>query len=556
MPLFTIKKIRIFRFFIFSVILILFNNATLYAGKNRQKKQPNPPIAVPSSNESTGPLVTPAETIKEYEQVNTTLQSMAPKKPDCDVRQDVLSERIQNACTGKYNLKKICSILSKDVGSAVSSTVLSAATAYCSLQIMKHFSDPQNGTSAMAQMGPAMIIGQTLSAAVDTTIKGIMKAIAECKTSPAEGLHVLHQQLILESQDYVKTIPADFQARLKRLDEVDIPEKFKNTDVAIAVTAILKKREILLSMPFKPKNVAQYDKNGDPELRRQIDDRVQKLLNKMPEEHRETLEVVIQKIRDNSILKDPTKVQFYLYGLSGTGKSTFIRELGEALGLHICFLKIPDEEDSNFERAFFGSYDKYYDNTAKDHEFLGRLGRCMLTAGHTNPLIVYEEAGEQLEKNSDALKRLLDPDIKWGKLNGMSIDQDIARFTTAFLSNKPLTNAALRTRVPQISLLQLGKKEKTDAAETAWAAAIKDLKEVLPDREVEAIDTEARKYFDFIIETDVKVLPGARAVKGIVKDFINFVRIKSFKKQIPLKKDEAHAYILKIFENAKGEETL
>lgn len=387
---------------------------------------------------------------------------------------------------------------------------------------------PQMG---YAQQSALVVFGAAFQAFASSTIK----SFRESKMDLNEGLKYVHAILKEQSAEVLKSLPQDIQQKIQSFDRTATTLLAQNhADVAFK---LLKRREqVYLAFPTKTLNISHRDKNGDPEVKRILDHRVQDLINRYPDDQQPALQLLISAIRDNSISIKGNRVQAYLYGPPGTGKTTFVKQLAEVLGIPMCFISMSSLEPSQLLGLEYS--DDYFGQA--DEVVLGKIASCFIESGFTNPLIFFDEAGEYLSDSTsqsagfdlNALKRqqiqgefkkITDPSSSLLDNKGLGIKLDTSRATFLFASNYPLTNAALLSRITQISLSLLTKGEKTTAALGSLEQSLCEKGEFLPEWEIEGIRKIALEYLPYIVDEDEKRNPGARTVQAVIQEFINQV---------------------------------
>ena len=389
--------------------------------------------------------------------------------------------------------------------------------------------------------GPDGHRGEDIAAAMTAreASNGVLTAIRESKITNVEGLKQVHDELMAESKILIETLDPTFQEKIAVLDE-RISQDLGNQQGDLALKKMIRREEVYLNLPHPDEimNIAQYGKYGNEACRKKIDQNVAELIESYPKENEEILRVVIQQIRDNSILKNTNPVQAYLYGPPGTGKTTFVERLGEALHLYVCPINLSSLE----AHELLGPEQPDDWVSVDDFKALGKIGDCLRKSTHRNIIIFFDEAGPVVsggggrggyDYNSmkkqmlqEQFKKILDPSNNQEiMLNTLGIKLQVDRVTYIMAGNTPITNEALASRLPQIIFRKLGVTEKQNAMIEKFDVLIKDLRDVFNVDEVNKIEKIGREYFDFIIQEDEKRNPGARVIKEVTAEFLNYVRI-------------------------------
>ncbi|MES2503508.1 MAG: AAA family ATPase [Myxococcota bacterium] len=350
-----------------------------------------------------------------------------------------------------------------------------------------------------------------------------------------EGLKYVHTELIEKSAGRIKELPEDIVQKIQSFDRtITALLAQKQTDAAFRY---LKRREqVYLAFPTKILNISHRDRNGDKEIKKILDHRARDLISRYPEEQQPALELLVSAIRDNSVTSKGSRVQAYLYGPPGTGKTTFVKQLGEALNVPICYVSMSSLEPSQL----LGFEHEDYGFSKSDSEVVGKIASCYISSGYKNPIIFFDEAGEYLSDSTSQsagfdlnqmkrqqiqaeFKKITDPSSSTLNHVGLGIKIDTSRSTFLFASNYPLTNTALLSRITQLSLSKLTRSEKEVAATGSLEQSLCEKSEFLADDEIEEIRKVCTEYLPFIIDEDAKRNPGARTIQSVIGEFVGQV---------------------------------
>ena len=441
------------------------------------------------------------------------------------------------------NIRKVARTVGLDICSTIATAGVGALSSSCAISYLN-----------LSQSQQANYITTALVAgSVSQGISNIISAIRNCRLTPIEGLTLLHKDLKKASADLVRTLPADVQEKIELLDS-RINQVLSNNGTETALRLLKRREEVFLSFPTAAINLSHEDRGGNPDRRKKIEESVGRLVGSYPEDIRESLTTFIRAIRDNSVLPDPIRAQAYLYGPPATGKTTFVRRLGKALGVPVCEIKLSDL--SVQELLGLDSLDDF--TREEDDKAIGKLAQCFLNSGYNNPIVLFDEAEDLVagdEGVSEAsgpqmapvmgramgprigfqrqpgrlsighARKLLDPSNTHIYLGALGIWLDTRRATYIYNGNRPVTDEATLTRLPQMVFKRLPVATKKRALSIQLNRQISALKEVYGDRVISPIERMARSYADFILQEDENLgNPGARILNSVVVDFINHLR--------------------------------
>lgn len=472
----------------------------------------------------------PCNTTNQTAYFEDWVQKFRKELPTLETREEALSEMKRAHCTGKINYFKIA----KTVAVELLKTTMGTAAGFLAGRAADRLNPAAPG-AAPGGGGAAMLMASSLGSAITGSVQNIFAAIADSSLTLEEGLKVVHRELQAESEALIKTFSDEHQREIEKLDVAIAQMIFeKKGENALKCLA---RRQLFLSIPSRVQNVAQYDKNGDSELAKAIDENVERILARYPQRLQEPLSILVQSMRDNSIADQGQQVQAFLYGPTGTGKTTFVRRLSEALGLPLCIIDLSKLEPQDLLGVDF--HDALCNS--KTEEVLGKIANCFVEAGVLNPIIFFDEAGEYIGDagasqgfdlnhmkkqmiQATFKKSVLDPNMLALKLKGLGIDMPTVRANYLFASNYQITDAAILSRMPQYHFSSLTITEKTAAAEVAFNVKRKSLAHIMKEDEIAAIETLARAYLPFILEEDEKRNPGARTLQEVIKELIGHIR--------------------------------
>ncbi len=439
-------------------------------------------------------------------------------------------ERLQQRyCTGGRDIYKMMTDVSWE---ALSLSVAGGLAFLCS-----KFLAPAAAAvpAAVAPVvGPVGITGILIAIApsFQSFASRVVSSLRESKMDLNEGLKYVQDKLVSQSASKVEELPEDIKQKIHSFDR-SIRTLLAQKSGEEAFKYMKRREQVYLAFPTKTLNVSHRDRAGNKEIKSIIDQRVQDLIARYPEDQRLVLELLVSAIRHNSVAVSGTRVQAYLYGPPGTGKTTFVKQLGEALGVPICSISMSSLEPAQLLGQELGD-----DHVQKsDDEVLGKIAACYTNSGYKNPIIFFDEAGEYLSDSNEKtmgfdlnyvkkqqiqgeFKKITDPSSAFIKHTGLGIEIDTSRSTFLFASNYPLTNLALLNRIPQISLSRLTRSEKEVAALGSMEQSLCEISQFLEDKAVDAIRKVVIEYLPYILEVDQNKNPGARTIQLVIGEFV------------------------------------
>ncbi len=447
----------------------------------------------------------------------------------------------QRYCTGGRDVYKIATDLGWESVKLLVAGSLTAITVMASKYLIP--AKPEAATTAEPESPKSDSPSATSSSALlalgtafTNFAYNVVESVRKSKMDLNEGLNYVQDKLVQTSESKIKELPEDIRQRIQSLDR-SIMSLLAQKQGDAAFRFLRRKQQVYLAFPTKTLNISHRNKEGDKEIKRILDHRVNDLISRYPEDQQPALELLVSAIRDNSIASRGSRVQAYLYGPPGTGKTTFVKQLGEALGVPVCTISMAALEPSQLLGPQHMGDDEI---KMSDDEVLGKIAACYTTTGYKNPVIFFDEAGEYLSDSMGQttgfdlnfvkrqqiqaeFKKITDPSSMNLKHIGLGIDIDTSRSTFLFASNYPLTNTALLSRISQISLSQLTRAEKEAAALGSLKQSLCERSEFLSENDILEIQKVAMKYLPFMLDEDQKRNPGARTIQAVISEFLGQV---------------------------------
>ncbi len=393
-------------------------------------------------------------------------------------------------------------------------------------------------------------------------------AISSGQLTDTEGQAQIFEFLLQTTADEIKQLPADFQMRIAEFDTtlqtaVSYLKQNSSREYTWFWDALRYRQELFLGFPTQVKNIYHHDKNGDSLLGKEIDRKVAELVDSYPEELRAAMDSKIQEFRLNSVLPQATRVQLYLFGAPGTGKTRFVRRLAETLDIHLCQIQVHDMKPETIEGSNIALHPLH--TLAKDENFsvlIGEIAECLRTSRYQNLIIFFDEAGEYLgdenifssskntmfgyydpkERKKNLLmslfKQIADPSNKTLIVKSLGVELDFSRVMLAFAGNYPLIERALLERISQIEFPQLSNEVKRNALENAYLAELEGFRSIYHETSIlnmNELDAILNPLKDYIVLRDQLLFPGARVIQAVMRETMMYALGEYNKEQIILR---------------------
>jgi hypothetical protein len=413
--------------------------------------------------------------------------------------------------------------------------------------------------SSLSQQGVAHAAAVSLTTAITGLVQKAVKVITSVRLTEVSALEETFKALRADiTPEFLAQFPEGVVKAVKLIfDDVErkITEAktYPQTLTASYLEKNLRHLLLLLSRPLHTQKLIGASLSAEQET--SISKGIDKLVAGYPSRNKSVIECLIQSIRINSVTTTPSRVQAYLYGPAGTGKTRFARELANLLGLPFILIKFP----ANGLDAVLGSqhyHAREYNTSPPDTKLIGELLLKMIKSGIANPIILIDEI-EITSENLSALKLLLDSIKESLPIGGYpSADLDWKHATILMASNQPLKDEALQTRVPQIIFDKIPEHIKKEVSITTALNAFNTYREisnprgVLPDVcGLGRFKEKILDMIDFLVKKDTEEYEGVRFLEYASEQMVNFISADLRHNAIPKTVKQIMSYI---YAQAKG----
>ena len=384
-------------------------------------------------------------------------------------------------------------------------------------------SGEHNLVASLSQLAAAQTIGSSVLDAVNK----LYSSLSSYKPTPKRSLMVLHGILKSTMEHDLDSAPSWMRLALENHDNL-ISAALEKDEVIEAEVMLRRRQSLLLPLNLHVVNISHQQKGGEINLRRCIDNNVEKLIGSYSDDMKETLSSLVGQIRANCFLKNPRRMQVYLQGSPGTGKTRFARRLADALQLPLVLINLKNSNMSDLSGE--KSYPEMVRSaTYSDEKTVGTIPFGMIKSNTSNPIILMDEAGDMMSDYHMTydLKSLLDPerlslDVP-AFLNG---SVDFSRATVILTGNANLGDSALLSRLKQINFTALPRSRK----KMIISREIQGIFENHGELSIEVgknIEVETLKHIDSLLDSDQHHgFHGVRVLLEVTKDLVSWVRVK------------------------------
>lgn len=537
--------------FYFLLLLINLHRSIAFAGNGSEKRV----------QES---LIGKVNALEEPDVVFTGLNDMDQSKRQCssDIRKSNLERKMDAYCSipGPRDWGKTCRKIIVELGTE---TFVLGATLYTTACLMN-----RSGSAASTATGLApqttqnvlMMASGAITSTIGSAIRSTASSIRHCRLTFEEGILKLHQELVKESEQELKTLPPDLQRQIRSID-YQIRTKIVNKQTTDAINLIRQREQAYFALPTHSLNI------GFPGLYQedQMALKVEALILKQPEKNREHLRDFVDKIRESSDSKEGLKPQALLFGPRGTGKTVFVRDLAATLGLSLCEISLAGIDSNDLLGKKFP--------WEPEKQTVGKIAECFIKAGNLNPIIFFDEAtssylgdakipsagsqraGNYAEESKRVqllgeFKKILDPHLTHLQVPGLGDTKlNIAKAVWIFAGNfKMDPDLEKGGRITLFHFDKLDREQKHTALLDAlnWRLTELSLKISPPDQA--HIRVLVTNYVDRILDEDeARRIPGARNLQAVTKDLVTHIRGRLRRGEAILN-EEIHAYLLSAFD--------
>lgn len=383
-----------------------------------------------------------------------------------------------------------------------------------------------------------------VSSAVGNFINGLTNNITNAirEGNPERQVYAeMHRAMQKQTQRLLGKADKDLRSRVAYLDR-EIRQYTKQNRLNEAWNALLH-RQMLLAIPAMRRMdlarwIAKTDKKRDAEdemLRVPIAKNQHNFVTSLPESQRFIADTIIDVWRQASVAEEPRRMQALLLGPAGVGKTrmlnTIVEEVFHASGVMIPKIELKPKKGANSRLAhsvISPSITGPSAHLCPPEESVSPFQRAWLESKTFNPIIEMDEATDMLMVDHPSYYPALDffdTQVKELSVDGhpeVKVRFDSPLLIVAGNIRKEDLTEAMASRFQILEFPPLSKVERTPVMEAAMEAGLKEMKRMrIPDEGKVAIETEARKWSDTLLETDVKRNPGVRVLKTVTEYFVN-----------------------------------
>ncbi len=464
-----------------------------------------------------------------------------------------IEERIRYYTSGRYSrhsvnhfTKEVGNVLGQTVAVISSTAMLFSAAAYVypaidadDVPALGEMKSSKNGRFEQAVIGGLMTMGKTIGDA-------IWSGATSRDHSLREGLQQVHKDIMASTEADMTKAPAGLQGVVTWFDTY-IADTLASGNIQTLkqnLKEMLEVRQtVFLPFAMPAMNLIFSSENGHRTFRDDIDANVGKLLEQYAHDENTfaQLAAFVHQARINSFAETPEPAALYLEGPAGTGKTTFVRKLGRALGVHVCEINL---STLPLPMGFEGT-SEWITTADKASQALGKVVDCIRRAGHANPIIFFDEAGDVLgydtQKDDQSaedmnLQRILttmksffsnlsEPILSQALHSNVRLD----RVTFILAGNRPIVDPPLKSRLGTVRFDRLSEGQKVKALVDARMRKLRDpsLTDLYGDEFIANVKEISDRYLPTLLAEDAKRFPGGRILKKVYGKFFDHVLLQT-----------------------------
>jgi len=432
----------------------------------------------------------------------------------------------------------------RKMGSSAVNVLGSLAGLYTARLVLQYLpglnlSPSQRGLSAEAI---AQVVAPTVNSAVNQFVHATVDTLGLNYGTLQAALPKAFGALQKKTDPYVQKLPAQTKAKVLQLDKniirsLQLLEASQGLKaVSDPILGLIKRRFLMAASNLQPKDLLLiHPAQKTDKLRMQ--EKLKALIEKQPAKNQPMVRAMIDSIRSNSEpkLSHPKRPQYFLLGKPGTGKTTFVEELGAALGIPVCKVSLSKDMHprslAGMELVNGDRSDKVNQGSSDEphSHYIGHIPQQLIQSGIGNPIIFMDEAPEALQASNSVLvglmKKLTDTNKKSLLLDYGAIDLDWSRATIILAGNAPIRDSALQSRFQTIEFPALTIEQKTQAADKTLADCLKGLQEAGTSSDlIEQISQDMKQSLPVIIEKNAKIHDGARELISAIEVMVSYFK--------------------------------
>lgn len=379
----------------------------------------------------------------------------------------------------------------------------------------------------------AVTVSPFLGQGIVTSLTNVYHKWLDCEKTPEDGMKWIHEAIKKDTAPFmearVKRFGKEFADGINLID-VQITAAIAQKQVDAALKSLTRRIQ-LFALPTESKDVSLNSQKS-----RLIDAALETLIAEQEPKNRELLENIIDEFRAAShpSVAHGLKPQLYLYGPRGTGKTHFVNQMAQALGVPICILDLNQIEGNELLGADHPMVPGLPNNE------MAKLANCMIESGVTDPIIYFTEAtnsvgadkpsgpfgggdpmgGMKKAQMLGVLKRVLDPKNLKLLFKNIGIHLDFSKAMFVMDGNHDLhEDLDEGDRVRQINFSKMIKETKLKSMNNLFKEVMDVLGQNLSPEDSRRIEVTMRAQFPLIVERDEEVgTPGVRFMEQAIKD--------------------------------------